>query len=86
MALKGSFVPAMMHFHKIGVFEGHTHHQQPPKLYPLPWEVVFHQFNALARSASLASCGALGGHFCWQRPWLAMVVLVDVGHWRRTLD
>ncbi len=25
------------------------------------------------------SCGVLGGHFCRQRPWSAMVVLVDVG-------
>jgi hypothetical protein len=31
-----------------------------------------------------ASCGALGGHFCQQRPWSAMVVLVDVGRWRLT--
>ncbi len=31
-----------------------------------------------------ASCGALGGHFRRRRPWLAMVVLVNVGHWRLT--
>ncbi len=33
-----------------------------------------------------ASCGALRGHFCRRRLWLAMVVLVDVGRWRRTSD
>ncbi len=33
-----------------------------------------------------ASCGALGGHICWQWPRLAMVVLVDVGSWRLTSD
>jgi hypothetical protein len=33
-----------------------------------------------------ASCGALGGHFRWRRPWLAMVVLVDVGSWRLMSD
>jgi hypothetical protein len=33
-----------------------------------------------------ASCGALGGHFHWLRPWSATVVLVDVGHWRLTSD
>jgi hypothetical protein len=27
-----------------------------------------------------------GGHFCRQQPWSAMVVLVDVGHWRLTSD
>jgi hypothetical protein len=32
-----------------------------------------------------ASCGALGGHFCWQ-PRQAMVVLVLVGRWRLTSD
>ncbi len=33
-----------------------------------------------------ASCGALGGHFRRQRLWLAMIVLVDVGHWRLMSD
>ncbi len=33
-----------------------------------------------------ASCGALGGHFCQRQPWLAMVVLVNVGHWWLTSD
>jgi hypothetical protein len=33
-----------------------------------------------------ASCGALGGYFCWRRPWLAIVVLVIVGRWRLTSD
>jgi hypothetical protein len=32
-------------------FEGHTHPQQPQKLYPLAWGVVAHPFNALAWSA-----------------------------------
>jgi hypothetical protein len=33
-----------------------------------------------------ASCEALGGYFCRQRPWSALVVLVDVGHWRLKSD
>ncbi len=33
-----------------------------------------------------ASCRALGGHFRRRRLWLAMVVLVDVGRWRRMSD
>jgi hypothetical protein len=33
-----------------------------------------------------ASCGVLGVHFRLRRPWSAMVVLVDVGHWRLTSD
>jgi hypothetical protein len=33
-----------------------------------------------------ALCGALGGHFCRRRPWSAMVVWVNVGHWRLTSD
>ncbi len=32
------------------------------------------------------SCGALGGHFRRRRLWSAMVVMVDVGRWRRTSD
>ncbi len=28
----------------------------------------------------------LGGHFYWRRLWSAMVVMVDVRHWRRTSD
>jgi hypothetical protein len=32
------------------------------------------------------SCGALGGHFHQRQLWLAMVVMVDVGHWRHTSD
>jgi hypothetical protein len=32
-------------------FEGHTHPQQPKKLYPLAWGVVAHPFDALAWSA-----------------------------------
>jgi hypothetical protein len=32
------------------------------------------------------SCGALGGHFRRRRLWSAMVVMVDVGHWRCTSD
>ncbi len=31
-------------------------------------------------------CGALGGHFRLRRLWLAMVVMVDVGRWRRMSD
>jgi hypothetical protein len=33
-----------------------------------------------------ASCGVLEGHFCQQRPWLEMVVLVVVRHWKLTSD
>ncbi len=65
-------------------FEGHTHPQQPPKLYPCSggcqlsiWRI------GLERKAS---CGTLGGHFRRRRPWSAMVVLINVGRWRLTSD
>jgi hypothetical protein len=29
-----------------------------------------------------ASCGAQGGHFRWRWPWLVVVEMVIVGHWR----
>jgi hypothetical protein len=32
------------------------------------------------------SCGVLGGHFRRRRLWSAMVVMVDVGRWRRMSD
>ncbi len=31
-------------------FEGHTHPQQPPTVYPQAWGVIAHPFDALARS------------------------------------
>jgi hypothetical protein len=40
----------------------------------------------LADAERKVSCGALGGHYRRRRPWLAMVVLVDVGRWRLTSD
>jgi hypothetical protein len=41
----------MMHCHNIGVFEGHTHLQNPPKLHRLAQGVVTHPFDALAQGA-----------------------------------
>ncbi len=83
MALKA--LPAMMHHHKIEVFWRPWTPQQPPKnisaclggYRPSIWHVGAEQ---------KVSCGALGGHFCRQWLWLAMVVIVDVSHWRRTSD
>jgi hypothetical protein len=50
-------------------FDGHTHPQQPKKLYPLAWGVVTHPFNAFALSAKpyLGRYGAIstgGSHGC----------------------
>jgi hypothetical protein len=39
-----------------------------------------------AGAERMVSCGVLGGHFRQRRLWLAMVVMVDVGRWRRMSD
>ncbi len=69
MALKHSYVVVMMHHHNIRVFEGHTHPQHPPKLYPFAWGVVAHPFDALAWSTRphvgcYGDICAGGGHGC----------------------
>ncbi len=52
-----------------GRFIGHTHHQPPPK-------IISHSSGGYHPSIQSngtefkASCGALGGHFCWWQPWL----------------
>jgi hypothetical protein len=82
---KHPFVPAMMYCHNIGVFwETYTPSTNPK---------IISACSGGCRSSTWsvgterkASCGALGGHFCWRRPWPAMVVLVVVGHWRPTSD
>ncbi len=59
--------------------EGHTHPNYPKNNTRLlgGCHPSIQRVNAKHKS----SCGALGGHFCWQRPQLAMAVLVVVGHW-----
>ncbi len=82
---KHSFAPAMMNCHNIGVFWGPYTPSTAPKIIPTClggcrpsiWHVG---------AERKASCGVLGVHFRRQQPWLAMVVLVDVGHWRFTSD
>ncbi len=74
-----------MNCHNIGVFLGPYTPLTAPKI-----------ISACLRNCCLsicyasverkASCGALGGHFCWQRSWSAMVVLVNVGRWRLMSD
>jgi hypothetical protein len=82
---KHSFVPAMMNCHNIGVFWGPYTPSTASKIisacsggYPPSIRHVGAKHKV--------SCGVLGGHFRQQRPWLAMVVLVDVGCWRLTSD
>ncbi len=82
---KRSFIPAMMLCHNIGVFWGPYTPSTAPKIisaclggYPPSIQRIGMERKAL--------CGALGSLFCWQRQWLAMVVLVDVDHWRLTSD
>jgi hypothetical protein len=75
----------MMNHSTIGVFKGHTHPQQLQNFHLLAWGVVVHQFDASARSAR-PHMEYLGGHSHRWQPWLAMVVLVDVGRWRLTSD
>jgi hypothetical protein len=42
--------------------------------------------HSMCRRGAQGLMWGLGGHFRWRRLWLAMVVLVDVGRWRRTSD
>ncbi len=82
---KRSFVPAMMHCHNIRVFLGPYTPSTASKIIsaclggccPSIWHTSAEQKG---------SCGAQGGHICRQRPWLAMVVLANVGSWRQTYD
>ncbi len=50
-------------------FEGHTNPQSPPKLPLLAWGGCHPSIQSIGAEHK-ASCGALGGHLCWQRPWL----------------
>ncbi len=75
----------MINCHNIGVFWGPYTPSTAPKIIPAClggcrpsiWHVSMEH---------KASCGVLGVHFRWRRPWLAMVVLVNVGRWRLTSD
>jgi hypothetical protein len=42
--------------------------------------------NKTRRQEAQGLMWGAGGHFCRRRPWLAMVVSVDVGRWRLTSD
>ncbi len=82
---KRSFVPAMMHRHNIGVFWGPYTPSTAAKI----TSACLGGYRPSIRHVCAqrkASCGALGGHYCRQRQWLAMVVSVDVGSWRLTSD
>ncbi len=80
-----SFVPAMMNCHYIRVFWGPYTPSTAQKIIsacsggccPSIW---------CAGMERKASCGVLGGRFRRHRPWLAMVVLVNIGRWRLTSD
>ncbi len=82
---KHSFVPAMMNGHNIGVFWG----PYTPSTAPKNISACLGGYHPSIRHVSVerkASCGALRGRFHLQRPWSAMVVLVNVGRWRLTSD
>jgi hypothetical protein len=74
-----------MHHHNIGVFWGPYSPLTPPKYIPACLGGFCPSIRSVVTECK-ASCGALGGHFCQRRPWLAMLVLVNVGHWRLTSD
>ncbi len=80
---KCSFVPAMMNCHNIGVFWGPYTPSTAPKIIPACSAACRPSIRHVGMERK-ASCGALGGHFRQWWPWSAMVVLVDVGHWRLT--
>ncbi len=80
---KCSFVPAMMHRHNIGVFWGPCTPSTASKIIPACLGGCRPSIQRVGVEQKV-SCRALGGHICWQQPWLAMVVLVDDGSWRLT--
>ncbi len=82
---KCSFVLAMMHRHNIGVLWGPYTPSTAAKI----TSACLGGCRPSIRRGCMeckASCGALGGHFRQRWPWLAMVVLVNVGRWRLTSD
>ncbi len=82
---KCSFIPAMMNCHNIGVFwEPYTPSTAPKIISACSGGCR----PSIQRDSAEhnTSCGELGGHFRWQRPWSVMVVLVDVGRWRLMSD
>ncbi len=80
---KCSFVLVMMNCHNIGVFWGPHTPLTAPKITSACSGGCCLSIHC-AGAERKASCGALGGHFCWWWSWLAMVVLVNVGCWRPT--
>jgi hypothetical protein len=82
---RAPFSPATMLCHTLGVFLGPYTPSTAPKIIPACLVGCRPSIQHI-RLERKASCGALGGHFCRRRPWSAMVVLVDVGHWRLTSD
>ena len=75
MALKA--LPAMMHCHKIGVFEGHAHPNSTKN--NITCLGGYRPSIRCLGAEQKVSCGVLGGHFRRRQPWLAMVVMVVGG-------
>ncbi len=71
----------MMKCHNIGVFEGHKHPQQPPKISPLARGDIAHPFDALARSARphVGRYGAISAGGGYGRLWLCWLMLAIGG-------
>jgi hypothetical protein len=82
---KHSFAPEMMNHHNLGRVWGLYTPSTAPKIISANLEGYWPLIRGVSTEHK-ASCGALGGHFCRQQLWWAMVVLVDVGHWRLTSD
>ncbi len=74
-----------MNHHNIGVFWGPYTSSTAPKIIFACWRGCQPSIQGVGVERK-ASCGALGGPFCRRRPWSAMVVLVNVGHWRHMSD
>ncbi len=82
---KRSFVPGIMRCHKIRVFWGPCTPSTAPKIISACSRGCWPSIHCIG-SEHKATCGSLGGPVHRRRPWSAMVVLVDVGHWRLTSD
>jgi hypothetical protein len=82
---KRSFVLAMMYCHNIVVFWGPYTPSTAPKII-FAYLGACRPFIQIVGVERKASCGALGGHICQWRPWSAMVVWVNFGHWRLPSD
>jgi hypothetical protein len=61
------------------------HTRNSPINYPACWGNCPPSIQCFGTECK-ASCGVLGCHLRPWQPWLAMVVLVNVGRWRLTSD